>query len=306
MCTSFRVTTILLVFFGVVLPTCRAMATTDAERTRAQAPMPHQSAGAGGTMVKAHFTRLDGYVEGSPDNASQLTRMKAEVQRCVRIHQGSGLATNPPRAWPDFVVSMRTDRYATANRTIAYHFGLVYGLRPDDCGLLETASANATLSSAIGTCNIDLLAKTATGICDALAHGNARPPLPAPASTLADVEEAIKKSPNNAGLAALAAAMRQHPPGGTGERKTVLGLECEVWKNPLDPTGTTCLSTGGTFMASDSNGKKGQSTMNLETISVAGIKEHAVEAKLDAMVDSTVFAPYLAAGFTMTNTAPRK
>jgi hypothetical protein len=304
--TSTSSTTILLVFFGLVLPASRAMATTDAERTRAQAPMPHQSAGLGGTMVKAHFTRLDGYVEGRPDNASQLTRLKAEVQRCVRIHQGSGRPTNPPRAWPDFVLSMRTDRYASANRTIAYHFGLVYGLRPDDCGLLETASAKATLSSAMGTCNIDLLAKTATGVCDAPAHGNAPPASPAPASSLTEVEEAIKKSPNNAGLVALAAVMRQYPPGGTGQRKTVLGLECEVWKNPLDPTGTTCLSTGGTFTASDSNGQKGQSTMNLETISVAGIKEHAVEAKLDAMVNSIVFAPYLAAGFTITNTAPRK
>jgi hypothetical protein len=304
--TSTSVTTIPLIFFCLVLSASRAMATTDAERTRAQAQMPHQNAGLGGTMVKAHFTRLDGFVEGRPDNAFQLTRMKAEVQRCVRIHQASGRATNPPRAWPDFVASMRTDRYESANRTIAYHFALVYGVRPDDCGLLETPSANAILSSAMGTCNIDLLAKTATGVCDALAHGNARPASPAPASALADVQEAIKKSPNNAGLVALAAVMRQYPPGGTGERKTVLGLECEVWKNPLDPTGTTCLSTGGTFAASDSNGQKGQSTMNLETISVAGIKEHAVEAKRDALVNSTVFAPYLAGGFTITNTAPRK
>lgn len=304
--TSTGVTVILLVFFGLVLPASRGMATTDAERARALAPMPHQSTGTNAPMVKAHFTRLDGYVEGRPDNASQLTRLKAEVQRCVRIQQTSGRAINPPHAWPDFVVSMRTDRYASANRTIAYHSGLVYGLRPDDCGLLETASATATLSSAMGTCNIDLVAKTATGACDALAHGNARPPAPAPASTVADVEEAIKKSPNNAGLLALAAVMRQYPPVGTGERKTVLGLECAVWKNPLDPTGTICLSTGGTFMASDGNGQKDQSTMNLETISVAGIKEHAVEAKLDAMVSSTVFAPYLAGGFTIKNTAQRK
>jgi hypothetical protein len=302
---SSQITTLLIIALAMVMSATPASATTEAEGTRAHAPMPHHSAGLGGTMVKAHFTRLDGFVEGRPDNASQLTRMKAEVQRCVRIHQGSGRATNPPHAWPDFVVSIRTDRYASANRNIAYHFGLAYGLRPDDCGLLETASATATLNSAMGSCTIDLLAKTATGVCDSLAHGSARPASPAPASTLADVE-AMKKSPDNAGLAALAAVMHKYPPDGTGETKTVLGLECEVWKNPLDPTGTICLSTGGTFMASDSHGKKGQSTMNLETISVAGIKEHAVEAKLDAMVNSNVFAPYLAGGFTITNTAPRK
>lgn len=306
MSTTARVTTVLLICFGIVLPFSRALATTDAERKRAQAAMPHQNTAAGGTMVRAHLTRLDGYVEGRPDNASQLARMKAEAQQCMRQHQVTGRATNPPQAWPDFVMSMRTDRYASANRTIAYHFSLMYGLRADDCGLLETAPANATLTSAMGTCNIDLIEKTATGVCDGLAHGNARPRFPAPASTLTDIEEAMKKAPTNAGLAALAAVMRQHPPGGTGERKTVLGLKCEVWKNPLDPTGTICLSTGGTFMAFDSNGQKEHSTMNLETISIAGIKEHSVEAKLDASVSNTVFAPYLAGGFAIKNMAPRK
>lgn len=306
MSKSSYVSIMLMVSFGLVLPTSSSMATTEAERTRADALMPHQSLGTGGTMVKAHFTRLDGYVEGRPDNASRLVQMKAEAQRCMREHRETRRATNPPRAWPDFVLSMRTDRYTSANRNIAYHFGLGYGLQWSDCSLLETASANATLSSAMGVCTVDILKKTATGVCDARAHAYARPSPRIAASTTADVEEAIRQSPNNPGLAALAAVMRQHPPGGTGERKTILGLECEVWKNPLDPTGTTCLSTGGAFPAFDTIGSKGQSTMNLETTSVAGIKEHAVEAKLDATVNGAVFAPYLAGGFTINNTAPRK
>lgn len=306
MSRSLHVTTILMVVLGMILPSHSAMATTEAENTRAQAPMPHKNLGSGGSMVKAHFTRLDGYLEGRPDNASQLAQMKTQAQQCMREHRETGMATNPPRAWPDFVLSDRTDRYVAANRTIVYHFNLAYGLQWSNCGLLETAAVEATLSSAIGTCNIDLIKKTATGVCDALGHGNAAPPIRVPVATHADVEAAIKKLHNNPGLAALAAVMRQHPPGGTGERKTILGLECEVWKNPLDPNGTTCLATGGSFMASDINGLTGQSNMNLETISIAGIKEHAVEAKLDAMVNSAVFAPYLAAGFTIKNTVPRK
>ena len=284
----------------------RAGATTEAENTRANAPMPHQKLGAGGAMVKVHFTRLDGYLEGRPDNAAQLAEMKAEAQKCVRQHQETGRPTNPPRAWPDFVLSGRTDRYSSANRTIAYQFGLTYGINQTDCSLLEIASASARLVSSIGNCEIDLLKKTANGACDAQAHANARLPLRVAASSLADVEEALRKAPNNPGLAALAAVMRQHPPGGTGERKTILGLECEVWKNPLDPDGTNCLSRGGSFTAPDSNGEKNQSTMTLEMTSVAGIKMHAVEAKLDTMVNGAVFAPYLAGGFTITNKGPRK
>ena len=291
---------------SLVLLSPSAEATTDAENTRANASMPHQKLGTGGSMVKVHFTRLDGYLEGRPDNAAQLAEMKVQAQRCMRQHQETGRPTNPPRAWPDFVLSGRTDRYSSANRTIDYQYGLTYGLNWTDCSLSELISASARLLSSMGSCEIDLLKKTAIGVCDAQAHASAPLRLRAPASSMADVEEALRKAPNNPGLAALAAVMRKHPPGGTGERKTILGLECEVWKNPLDPDGTNCISRGGSFTAFDTNGEKNQSAMTIETTSVVGIKMHAVEAKLDAMVNGAVFAPYLAGGFTIKSTGQRK
>ena len=290
----------------LVLLSYPADATTEAENKRANAPMPHAKLGTGGTMVKVHFTRLDDYVEGRPDNAARLVEMRAQVQKCVRQNQETGRPTNPPRAWPDFTLSGRTDQYSSANRTIVYQQVLSYAVKQDDCSLMESASASARLTSTMGSCEIDLLKKTAIGVCDAQAHANAPQRLRVPASSLADVEGALRKTPNNPGLAALAAVMRQHPPGGTGERKTILGLECEVWKNPFDPDGTKCLSRSGSFTASDTNGANNQSTMTLETTSVAGIKAHAVEAKLDTMVNGAVFAPYLAGGFAIKSTGPRK
>lgn len=277
-----------------------ANATTEAETTRANAPMPHQMLGTGGTMVKVHFARLESYLQGSPDNAAQLAAMKAEAQKCVRQHQETGRPANPPRAWPDFMLSHRFDQYSSANRSIRYSFGLSYAIKQDDCSLWEFPSATATLTSTMGNCEIDLLKKTAKGACDAQAHASARPPSRVPASSLPDVEEALRKSSNNPGLAALAQAMRKNPPGGTGERKTILGLECNVQKDPFYPEGTICVSSGGSFAAYQ------QSSLTLEATSLAGFQTQAVEAMLDAMVNGAVFAPYLAGGFTITNQGPRK
>lgn len=281
-----------------------AEATTEAENTMKNAPMPHELLGTGGTTVKLHFARLDGYVEGRPDNTARLVQLKALVQTC--LSRKSGSPVNPPRAWPDFIDNHRSDTYSSVNRSIRYSSGITYAVNQVDCSLFEGRRFTARLSSSIGNCDIDLLKKTANGVCDAQAHANARPRLRAPASTLTDVEAALRKAPNNPGLAALADAMRQNPPGGAGERKTILGLECDVVKNAFDPGGTVCLSRGGSFVASDVNGEVTQSSMTLETTSVSGIKMHTVAAKLDTMVDGAVFAPYLAGGFTVTNLGPRK
>lgn len=248
-----------LPFVCLALLSPAADATTEAENTRASAPMPHEKLATGGTMVKVHFTRLDGYLEGRPDNAAQLAVMKVEAQKCMRQHQETGKATNPRRAWPDFVLSHRADLYSAANRAIEYQYGLAYGLNPTDCSLMEFPSATAILTSTMGICEIDLLRKTAKGVCDTQAHANAHLLLRVPASSLADIEEALRKAPNNRGLAALAAVMRRHPPGSTGER-----ARGDIWKNPLERGGTNCLSRGGSFTASDSNGEKNQSTMTLE------------------------------------------
>ena len=296
----------------VLLALCAAIvampvkATTEAELLRAQKPMPHQAMGVESSTVKVHFTRLDSYVDGRHGNASGLAQLKAQTQQCVREHHETGRPVNPPRAWPDYLLSHRTDLYTSATRAIIYQSGLAYEVLELDCSLRETAEETAELSSTMGTCIIDLRKKTATGVCDARAHATARARVRVPASSVAEVDEAIRKSPDNPGLAALAAVMRQHPVSVKRERKVILGLECEVWDNPFTPQGKDCLSLGGSFTASHANGEHHQSNMTLETTSVGGIQAHAVEARLDAMVNSAVFAPYLNAGFTITNRAPRK
>lgn len=283
-----------------------AKATTEAELVRAQKPMPHQAVGIEGGTVRVHFTRLDSYVDGRLGNASGLAQLKAQTQQCIREHHETGRPVNLPRAWPDYLLSLRTDLYTSANRTITYQSGLTYDLLEHDCSLRETAEETAELSSTMGTCIIDLRKKTATGVCDARAHATARARVRVPAASVAEIDEAIRKSPDNPGLVVLAAVMRQHPLSVKRERKMILGLECEVWDNPLTTQGKDCLSLGGSFTAWHANGEHHQSNMTLETTSVGGIQAHAVEARLDTMVHSAVFAPYLNAGFTITSRMPRK
>jgi hypothetical protein len=283
-----------------------AGAATPAEDNRNKAPMPHEVLGAGRAMVKVHWTRLDGYLEGRPDHVAQLAQLKAQVAGCVQLSKAGGRPTKPVQAWPDFVNSLRTDTYASANRTIVYSSGLVYGLNPADCSVLETRKETATLSSSKGNCVIDLLDKTARGACDARAHADAAPrPRPA-ASTMADVEDAQRSAPGNPALAALAAAMRQHPPGGSGVRKTILGIECEVLKLPFDPDASVCLSLGGSFAAAHAAAGTTGSGMDLETTSSIGARMQATRAQLDALVNGAVFAPYLGGGFRVVNNGARK
>lgn len=296
----------------MMLPVClglialSAEATTEAEDKIRKMPMPHEALGTSGPMVKVHRARLDGYLEGKPGNADRLVQLQAQVQACLQMGKAGGAPVNPPRAWPDFIYSQRTDEYSSANRSIRYSAGLLYAVNPVDCSLLEVQRVVAKLSSSNGSCDIDLLKKTARGVCDATAHADALPPVRTSVSTLGDVEAAQKKAPNNPALTALARAMRPHPPGGMGVRKTILGIECEVWKNSFDPEGTVCRSRGGSFVAAHVAGEQTDSSIALEMTSVAGIKMQAVDAKLDTLVNAAVFAPYLAGGFDITNTRARK
>lgn len=289
------------------LATASAIATTDTEDKIRKAPMPHQTVGTAGTMVKVHLTRLEGYIEGKPDNAARLVQLKAMVQECVQQGPLGGGQPRPPQAWPDFIASQRSDEYASANSSIIYTWTLGYGINPGDCSLLEVQSRRARLRSSLGSCDIDLVEKTARGVCDGKVHASAPPPERVAPSSMSDVQAAQQRHPGNAAaLAALAAAMRQHANSGTGVRKTILGLPCEVWQNPLDAGGTVCLSMGGSFVAQHATGEQRYSSMVLEMTSPEGINMRAIDARLDTMVNAAVFAPHQAEGFTMIATGARK
>ncbi len=287
---------------AICIQSTPARAATEAEDAMNKAAMPHESLGARGAMVMVHLVSLHGYLQGRPDDATRLTQLHAEVEDCVRRNSARGIPSKPPRAWPDHVISSRIDSYSARNRTIRYSSSLAYSVNPLDCSLMETKNHTAHLFSSQGTCDIDLREQTAHGACDAAGQANARPPQRVPLPTTAQINAVERNAATNPAMAALLAAMRSHPPSGAGERKTVAGLECDVWPNPFDPGARNCLSRGGSFAAADVTGNLGQSGMALEMTSVAGVNMLATQAKLDALVNSAVFTPYLAGGFRITNT----
>jgi hypothetical protein len=103
-------------------------------------------------------------------------------------------------------------------------------------------------------------------------------------------------------MAAFAGAIRANPRSPTGERKTIASLACDVWRNPIDPDGTVCLSRGGSFVAAQATGDPKHSSMTLEMTSATGTTMLATHARLDATVAEAVFAPYLAGGFRIIKT----
>lgn len=283
-----------------------ADAATDMENEINKAPMPHEAHGASGAMVKVHLVSTRGYLEGHPGNATTLASMRREVDDCVRRNQERGLPSKPPRAWPEHVNSSRIDTYSAINRTIRYISGLAYAVDQRDCSLFELRSSTAKLHSVKGTCDIDFLEKTAHGACDASGQADAAPPKRLPNLTMAQIEAAERNAANNPAMAILAAATRRYPNTGTGERKTIAGLECEVWPHPFDPTGTVCLSRGGSFVAEIVSGEFHHSGMGLEITSIAGIKSRAILAKLDTLVSNAVFTPYLAGGIQVSARGARR
>lgn len=255
--------------FAVLAPV--AGASTQAENMISSAPMPHELLGQAGALVKVHRVRLDGYLDGVPDNASRMAQLKREVQQCVAEHKQGGYPSKPPAEWPSYLLSLRKDTYSARNRSIAYSRGVAYVLNPMDCSLRENISMTAELQSSKGICLIDLKQKTAEGVCDASAHANApvRPMRGAP------------------GLR------------GSGQKKNILGIDCEVWSQVPSIGGTACLARGGTFQPAMSAGNPGEAGMELDVDTRQGFKMKAIAAKLDADVDVRVFAPYLQGGFDL-------
>ena len=293
---------ITLLAFGA-LAFAPAHAETEGESALADSPLPHKRLGAGRDLVKVHWVRLRGYFEGANGHAAMLDDLKSQVQSCVRAAHLAGRQVRPSRVWPDYVNSTQRDTYDSANRSISYSTTLLYTVTPSDCSLLENRRTMATLTSTNGICEIDLSSKTAHGFCDAHAHADAPPWLrtgsPAP------LQASMSSAPSRAALDALEKAMKLAP-GKSGEHKTILGIDCDVWQTPFDPNGTACLSRGGSFVGSHATFGLSGSSMELEITSTLGVNLHATMAELDAKVNAKVFAPYLADGFVVTTTAGRK
>ena len=294
-------------YLFTVLLAGTANARTAAEEKIFNAPMPHEIIANKGAPVKTHLVRLEGYLEGQPDNQTRLLQLKQDVQKCVAYHRESGVPIKPVEAWPDFLLSLRQDTYSSVNRSIRYSNGIAYGfINIDDCSLLEQPSSRAELVSSKGRCTMDLILKTARGVCDAHAHADAI----VPPRRLSETERSasLQKAaadPKTAEMAASIQHILASIGGPTGERKTILGLECDVGYQTATGGGTVCFARGGSFVTARTAGNPGEPGMLLEMESKYGYKMKAVTAKLDTEVNSSVFAPYLNGDFTIEN-GPRK
>jgi len=297
-----------LLCFG--LSAITASATTPAEEKIFKAPMPHELLDSKGAAVKVHWARLDGYLEGKPDNETRLSQLKQQVQTCIDDHRRSGHPSKPPGAWPDHVLGLREDTYASANRSIHYSNSVTYAVNFNDCSLLEQISSRADLVSSKGACRMDLIHKTASGVCDANAHADAIVlPHRAPPDA-AEIKAVMQKMAADPRMAAMAAAMQKVQASSntrTGQKKTILGLECDVWnQDAATEGGTMCFARGGSFMAARTGQNPADAGLLLEIQSQSGFKMKAVDAKLDTEVNARVFAPYLSGGFVIKTTRLRK
>lgn len=281
------------------------LAATQEEQTLESARAPHQvHAGAGG-KVKVHRARLDGYFMSQAGNDAMIARLKKDVAKC--------LATNRPASslkhtidWPTYAISARVDEYMAANRSIRYQSGVAYVMHPADCGLIGEITSTATLTSARGICQIDLVKKIAEGDCDSSGHANA----PIPKRPAMSADETIRKMAANPAMAAAVAqmkAMREFQPIRTGEYRNVLWARCDVWRQKLqgsNDTATFCYASGASFVAAGAPEDGGPGSLQLDIDNPQGFRQKAVDVKFDTEVSSAVFTPYNGAGFSIKKRAP--
>lgn len=275
-----------------------AGAATTAEEDMNKALMPHAALGASGPAVLVHRVRLQGTPGANATYQGMVENLRRDVQQCVAALKASGTPVHPPKQWPDYMISVREDIYASANRSITYTHNLGYVVNHKDCSLTETMIHRARLESNAGACDIDLGEKTASGVCDAKAHANA-PAFRADKATDAQ-EKALAAHARNGMSPEMAAMMKgiTGPKiGGTGVKKTILGLSCEVYNGVNDDT--TCLATGGSFVLLPTPGRGLARSLPLEITTRAGFSLKAVDARLDDKVSAAIFTPHLNGGFAI-------
>ena len=281
------------------------LAATQEEQTLASARAPHQVYAGAGAKVKVHRARLDGYFMSQAGSDAMVARLKKDVAKCLASNRpASGLKHTVD--WPTYAISARVDEYMAANRSIRYQSGVAYVMHPADCGLIGEITSTATLTSARGICQIDLVKKIAEGDCDSSGHANA----PIPKRPAMSADETIRKMAANPAMAAAAAqmkAMREFQPIRTDEYRNVLWARCDVWRQKLqgsNDTATFCYASGASFVAAGAPEDGGPGSLQLDIDNPQGFRQKAVDVKFDTEVSSAVFTPYNGAGFSIKKRAP--
>ena len=267
-----------------------AQATTAIERRVDTAGAPHLALKGAGKPLPVH------YVHSKDDHrgeilASHLADLKQKVAFCVANNPRIGRPVRAPREFPEQVLHANLFEYSAPNRRITYQVGYNVGMA-EDCSLIETESRTASLRSVKGSCEIDLVRKTAHGVCDSGGHADAvRTPLGPGREQQEKTRAALEADPRLAKQMAVLRRLSASVPAG-GATLTIAGLECEVVNAMAGTSG--CITRAGSFIP----------TVGIEGVSLRGhwgpLGTMAVEAKLDMPVNSGIFTPYVNAGFMIT------
>jgi hypothetical protein len=264
-----------------------ALAMTAVEHQVETAAAPHAGLGQSGEPVIAHYVRFKYELLDKSLAANSLDSLKRTVAACVHLHSLEGLPSRPPAEFPDQFFHAFNFEYSAPNRRIAYKIS--YGVAmADDCSLIETIDRTAELRSSKGTCKIDLVRKTAKGVCDPAGHADApRNPL-VDRAQMKKTLAALEADPR---FAAGMARVRPFTHMPEGVKRTIAAYECEE----SDFAGLHgCTSRAGSFIP----------TVGYEGVALSTVlgphNIMAQEAKFDMPVSSAVFAPYMAGGYTIT------
>ena len=128
-----------------------------------------------GSDVQIHFVHLTGYGDSEVGNEAAYQLLVKTHQGCITFHQHNGLPyTNlPTLGIPKIVKPEDLEIYYSSNRTLTVMRRANHVIDPVTCGLKVHHVHRMELRSKIGRCTIDMLRKSAVGVCDDQAHARA-------------------------------------------------------------------------------------------------------------------------------------
>lgn len=128
-----------------------------------------------GSDVQVHYVHLTGYGDTEIGNEAAYQRLTKTHQSCITFNQQKGLPyiNLPPSGIPKIVKPEDLEIYYSSNRSLTVMRHTDHNIDPVSCELKVSYVHKMELVSAIGRCTIDLLRKTAVGVCDDQMHARA-------------------------------------------------------------------------------------------------------------------------------------
>lgn len=200
-------------------------------------------------QMQAHYVRLEGM--GGANTRERQTMLEYQAS-CLefRRSQGKPVPFAIGHGVPDVITPVTVEIYYVANRTLEIIEGKHHSLDPIECHVKQTRNRTMVYLSAVGECRVDALKRTARGVCDLSLHERA--PLRS---------AGLMSRPSDAGIdwSRIPVAQRERlqaqlkrfsSPGpaeqgnvlSTGEKHTVAGETCSVYRTLLEPVSEYCLA----------------------------------------------------------------